>query len=216
MCMIGLIYYLFFFFQAEDGIRYYKVMEFRRVLFRSKLSWLRLLMEWQKEVTDAESFVDAVKVDIFQDEVFVFSPKGDVYNLPAGSTPVDFAYRVHTEVGHRCLGGKVNGRMVPLDYELKNGEIVEILTTKASHGPSRDWLSFVKSASARERIRKWFKSQAREENVAKGRDLLEKELHRMHRLTLAQLPEGKLDEMARAAHFPSEEDFLAAIDTGAV
>src|SRR5436190_933556 len=103
-----------------------------------KLAWLRLLMEWQKEVVDAESFVDAVRVDLFQDEVFVFSPKGDVYNLPAGSTPVDFAYRVHTEVGHRCLGGKVNGRMVPLDYELKNGEIVEILTTKAPHGPAGD------------------------------------------------------------------------------
>ena len=179
-----------------------------------KLSWLRLLMEWQKEVVDAESFVDAVRVDLFQDEVFVFSPKGDVYNLPAGSTPVDFAYRVHTEVGHRCLGGKVNGRMVPLDYELKNGEIVEILTTKAPHGPSRDWLNFVKSASARERIRKWFKSQAREENVAKGRDLLEKELLRMHRLTLAQLPEGKLEEMARAAHFQGVEDFLAAVGYG--
>ncbi len=181
-----------------------------------KLSWLRLLMEWQKEVVDAESFVDAVRVDLFQDEVFVFSPKGDVYNLPKGSTPVDFAYRVHTEVGHRCLGGKVNGRMVPLDYELKNGEIVEILTSKAPHGPSRDWLNFVKSASARERIRKWFKSQAREENVAKGRDLLEKELHRMHRLTLAQLPEGKLEEMARAAHFQSADDFLAAIGYGDV
>jgi guanosine-3',5'-bis(diphosphate) 3'-pyrophosphohydrolase len=181
-----------------------------------KLSWLRLLMEWQKEVVDAESFVDAVRVDLFQDEVFVFSPKGDVYNLPKGSTPVDFAYRVHTEVGHRCLGGKVNGRMVPLDYELKNGEIVEILTSKAPHGPSRDWLNFVKSASARERIRKWFKSQAREENVAKGRDMLEKELHRMHRLTLAQLPEGKLEEMARAAHFQSADDFLAAIGYGDV
>src|SRR5205085_5377257 len=179
-----------------------------------KLAWLRLLMEWQKEVVDAESFVDAVRVDLFQDEVFVFSPRGDVYNLPAGSTPVDFAYRVHTEVGHRCLGAKVNGRMVPLDYELKNGEIVEILTSKAPHGPSRDWLSFVKSASARERIRKWFKSQAREENVAKGRDLLEKELLRMHRLTLAQLPEGKLEEMARAARFQGVEDFLAAVGYG--
>src|SRR5437660_8446339 len=131
--------------------------------FDQKLSWLRLLMEWQKEVTDAESFVDAVKVDIFQDEVFVFSPRRDVLNLPAGSTPIDFAYRIHTEVGHRCVGSKVNGRMVPLDYELKNGEIVEILTAKTPHGPSRDWLNFVKSASARERIRKWFKSQRREE-----------------------------------------------------
>ncbi|MDQ6792404.1 MAG: bifunctional (p)ppGpp synthetase/guanosine-3',5'-bis(diphosphate) 3'-pyrophosphohydrolase [Candidatus Dormibacteraeota bacterium] len=184
--------------------------------FDQKLSWLRLLMEWQKEVVDAESFVDAVKIDIFQDEVFVFSPKGDVLNLPAGSTPIDFAYRIHTEVGHRCVGSKVNGRMVPLDYELKNGEIVEILTAKTPHGPSRDWLNFVKSASARERIRKWFKSQRREENVSKGRDLLEKELHRMHRLTMAQLPDGKLDEMASQYKYQSGEDFLAAIGYGDV
>ena len=184
--------------------------------FDQKLSWLRLLMEWQKEVTDAESFVDAVKVDIFQDEVFVFSPKGDVFNLPAGSTPVDFAYRIHTEVGHRCIGAKVNGRMVPLDYVLSNGEIVEILTTKGPHGPSRDWLQFVKSASAKERIRKWFKSQRREENVAKGRDMLEKELHRMHRLALNQLPDGKLDEMAAHYRDPGAEDFLAAIGYGDV
>jgi GTP diphosphokinase / guanosine-3',5'-bis(diphosphate) 3'-diphosphatase len=184
--------------------------------FDGKLSWLRLLMEWQKEVMDAESFVDAVKVDIFQDDVYVFSPKGDVYNLPAGSTPVDFAYRVHTEVGHRCIGAKVNGRMVPLDYVLDNGEIVEILTTRGPHGPSRDWLNFVKSASARERIRKWFKSQRREENVAKGRDLLEKELHRMHRLAMSQLPDGKLDEMAAHYKYASAEDFLAAIGYGDV
>jgi GTP diphosphokinase / guanosine-3',5'-bis(diphosphate) 3'-diphosphatase len=184
--------------------------------FDQKLSWLRLLMEWQKEVVDAESFVDAVKVDIFQDEVFVFSPRGDVLNLPAGSTPVDFAYRIHTEVGHRCIGAKVNGRMVPLDYTLGNGEIVEILTTRGPHGPSRDWLTFVKSASARERIRKWFKSQRREENVAKGRDLLEKELHRMHRLTLPQVPDGKLEEMAAHYKYGSAEDFLAAIGYGDV
>src|SRR2546429_4620936 len=181
-----------------------------------KLSWLRLLMEWQKEVTDAESFVDAVKVDIFQDEVFVFSPRGDVLNLPAGSTPVDFAYRIHTELGHRCIGAKVNGRIVPLDYELKNGEIVEILPSKAPHGPSRDWLNFVKSASAKERIRKWFKSQRREENVAKGRDLMEKELHRMHRLTLSQLPAGKLEDMAAHYRYASAEDFLAAVGYGDV
>ena len=179
-----------------------------------KLEWLRLLMEWQKEVTDAESFVDAVKVDIFQDEVFVFSPRGDVFNLPTRSTPVDFAYRVHTEVGHRCIGAKVNGRMVPLDYELKNGEIVEILTSKEPRGPSRDWLNFVKSASARDRIRKWFKAQRREENVAKGRDLLEKELHRMHRLTMSQLADGKLDEMAQLYSYHGVDDFLAAIGYG--
>src|SRR5437660_9002275 len=108
--------------------------------FDKKLSWLRSLLEWQTDVGDAESFVDTVKIDLFQDEVYVFTPKGDVLNLPSGSTPVDFAYRIHTEVGHRCVGAKVNGRMVPLDYELKNGEIIEILTAKAPHGPSRDWL----------------------------------------------------------------------------
>src|SRR2546422_831487 len=182
--------------------------------FDQKLSWLRSLLEWQTEVGDAESFVDTVKIDLFQDEVYVFTPKGDVLNLPAGSTPVDFAYRMHTEGGHRCVGAKVNGRMVPLDYDLKNGEIVEILTAKAPHGPSRDWLNFVKSASARERIRKWFKSQRREENVAKGRDLLDKELHRMHRVTIAELPDTKLSEMASAHKLATVDDFLAAIGYG--
>ena len=182
--------------------------------FDQKLSWLRSLLEWQNEVGDAESFLNTVKVDLFQDEVYVFTPRGDVINLPAEATPVDFAYRIHTEVGHRCIGAKVNGRMVPLDYALQNGEIVEILTSKGPHGPSRDWLSFVKSASAKERIRKWFKSQRREENVAKGRDLLEKELHRMHRLSLGDLEEDKLLEIANVHKFASVDDFLAAIGYG--
>jgi GTP pyrophosphokinase len=182
--------------------------------FDQKLSWLRSLLEWQNEIGDSESFLDTVKVDLFQDEVYVFTPKGDVLNLPADATPVDFAYRIHTEVGHHCIGAKVNGRMVPLDYELKNGEIVEILTSKGPHGPSRDWLNFVKSASAKERIRKWFKSQSREENVAKGRDLLDKELHRMHRVSLADLPEAKLVDIAAADRFPHIDDFLAAIGYG--
>jgi GTP pyrophosphokinase len=182
--------------------------------FDEKLSWLRSLLEWQNEVGDAESFVDTVKIDLFQDEVYVFTPKGDVLNLPAGSTPVDFAYRIHTEVGHRCVGARVNSRMVPLDYELKNGEIVEIITAKAGHGPSRDWLNFVKSASAKERIRKWFKSQRREENVAKGRDLLDKELHRMHRVSLSDLTDAKLLEIAGAHRSASVDDFLAAIGYG--
>jgi GTP pyrophosphokinase len=137
-----------------------------------------------------------------------------VLNLPADSTPVDFAYRIHTEVGHRCIGAKVNGRMVPLEYELQNGEIVEILTSKSPHGPSRDWLNFVKSASAKERIRKWFKSQSREENVGKGRDLLDKELHRMHRVNLADLDEEKLGQIANLHKFAAIDDFLAAIGYG--
>jgi GTP pyrophosphokinase len=184
--------------------------------FDQKLSWLRSLLEWQNDLGDAESFLDTVKVDLFQDEVYVFTPKGDVLNLPADSSPVDFAYRIHTEVGHRCIGAKVNGRMVPLDYELKNGEIVEILTSKGPHGPSRDWLNFVKSASAKERIRKWFKSQRREENVAKGQDLLDKELHRMHRVNLADLPEGKLVEISNLHKFNTVDDFLAAVGYGDV
>jgi GTP pyrophosphokinase len=186
----------------------------RDASFDQKLSWLRSLLEWQNEVGDAESFLNTVKVDLFQDEVYVFTPRGDVINLPSDSTPVDFAYRIHTEVGHRCIGAKVNGRMVPLDYALQNGEIVEILTSKGPHGPSRDWLSFVKSASAKERIRKWFKSQRREENVAKGRDLLDKELHRMHRLSLSDLPESKLLEIANLHKFASIDDFTAAIGYG--
>jgi GTP pyrophosphokinase len=182
--------------------------------FDQKLSWLRSLLEWQNEVGDAESFLDTVKVDLFQDEVYVFTPKGDVLNLPSDSTPVDFAYRIHTEVGHRCIGAKVNGRMVPLDYALQNGEIVEILTSKGPHGPSRDWLNFVKSASAKERIRKWFKSQRREENIAKGRDLLDKELHRMHRINLADLDDDKLGEIAALHKYGAIDDFLAAVGYG--
>jgi GTP diphosphokinase / guanosine-3',5'-bis(diphosphate) 3'-diphosphatase len=182
--------------------------------FDQKLSWLRSLLEWQSEVGDAESFLNTVKVDLFQDEVYVFTPRGDVINLPADSTPVDFAYRIHTEVGHRCIGAKVNGRMVPLDFALQNGEIVEILTSKGPHGPSRDWLNFVKSASAKERIRKWFKSQRREENVAKGRDLLDKELHRMHRVSFADLPDPKLLEIATQHKFNTVDDFLAAVGYG--
>jgi len=163
--------------------------------FDQKLSWLRSLLEWQNEIGDSESFLDTVKVDLFQDEVYVFTPKGDVLNLPSDSTPVDFAYRIHTEVGHRCIGAKVNGRMVPLDYELQNGD-------------------FVKSASAKERIRKWFKSQRREENVAKGRDLLDKELHRMHRVSLVDLAEPKLQEIAGIHRYNAVDDFLAAIGYG--
>jgi guanosine-3',5'-bis(diphosphate) 3'-pyrophosphohydrolase len=184
--------------------------------FDQKLSWLRSLLEWQNDLGDAESFLDTVKVDLFQDEVYVFTPKGEVLNLPADSSPVDFAYRIHTEVGHRCIGAKVNGRMVPLDYELQNGEIVEILTSKGPHGPSRDWLNFVKSASAKERIRKWFKSQRREENVAKGRDLLDKELHRMHRINLVDLDDDKLIQMANLHKYAAIDDFLAAVGYGDV
>jgi GTP pyrophosphokinase len=179
-----------------------------------RFTWLRLLMDWQKEVLDAERFVDAVKVDIFQDEVFVFTPKGDVRSLPAGSTPVDFAYRIHTDVGHRCIGTKVNGRMVPLDQHLQNGDIVEILTSRGPHGPSRDWLTFVKTSSAREKIRGWFKKERREENIQKGREQLDKELRRMRQLALSALRDDRLLELAEAFKFNTVDDFIAAVGYG--
>src|ERR1700693_2807225 len=179
--------------------------------FDQKLSWLRSLLEWQNEVGDAESFLDTVKVDLFQDEVYVFTPKGDVLNLPADSSPVDFAYRIHTEVGHRCIGAKANGRMVPLDYPLQHGDMRDVLTGKGPHGPRRDCLSFVKPAAAAQKIRVWFKKERREENIEKGRDLLDKELHRMHRLSLADLPDAKLLEISNLHKFNTVEDFLAAI-----
>ena len=184
--------------------------------FDDRYGWLRLLMDWQKEVLDAEAFVDTVRVDIFQDEVFVFTPKGDVRSLPTGSTPVDFAYRVHTDVGHRCIGAKVNGRMVPLDYRLQNGDIVEVLTTKAPHAPSRDWLNFVKTSSAREKIRSWFKKERREENVQKGRELLDKEFRRMRQIALVSVKEDRLLELARDFKFSTVDDFLAAVGYGDV
>src|SRR3982075_1028877 len=184
--------------------------------FDQKLSWLRSLLEWQNEVGDAESFLDTVKVDLFQDEVYVFTPKGDVLNLPADSTPVDFAYRIHTEVGHRCIGAKANGRMVPLDYQLQNGDIVEVLTSKGPHGPSRDWLSFVKTAGAAQKIRGWFKKERREENVTKGKELLDKEVRRMQQRALASIGEERVLELAKEFRFTDLNDFYAAIGYGDV
>ena len=136
--------------------------------YDAKLAWLRQLMDWQRDVADATEFVEGIKLDIFQDQVFVFTPRGDVKDLPAGATPLDFAYRIHTDVGHRTIGAKVNNRLVPLDYRLKNGDIVEIVTTKGEHGPSRDWLNIVRTNHAREKIRAWFKRQERDENIVHG------------------------------------------------
>ena len=129
-------------------------------------------MEWQRDVSesDATEFVEGIKLDIFQDQVFVFTPRGDVKDLPAGATPLDFAYRIHTDIGHRTIGAKVNNRLVPLDYRLKNGDIVEIVTTKGEHGPSRDWMNIVRTSHAREKIRQWFKKKDRAENIVHGRE----------------------------------------------
>ena len=145
--------------------------------FDEKMGWLRNLLEWQ-DTSNPKEFVNALKLDAFSDEVFVFSPRGDVIDLPQGSIPIDFAYRIHTDVGHRCVGAKINGKIVPLDYKLKNGDIVEIITSKVGK-PSLDWLNIVGSSESRSKIRSWFKKENREENIAKGLDALERECKRL-------------------------------------
>ncbi len=184
--------------------------------YDAKLAWLRQLMDWQRDVADATEFVEGIKLDIFQDQVFVFTPKGEIKDLPAGATPLDFAYRIHTDVGHRTIGSKVNNRLVPLDYRLKNGDIVEIVTTKAEHGPSRDWLNLVRTGHAREKIRQWFKRQERDENLIHGRESLERELRRLARTSIAAIGPDRLLEVARASNHDTVDDFLAAIGYGAV
>jgi GTP pyrophosphokinase len=205
---------------AEEGIAahwHYKEGTRSNQRLDEGFSWLRSLLEWQKEVLDAERFVEHVRLDVFQDEVFVFTPKGDVLSLPAGATAIDFAYRIHTDVGHRCLGAKVNSRMVSLDYLLQNGDIVEILTTRSErHGPSRDWLNFAKTSSAREKIRQWFKRERREENVTRGRELLDRELRRMRGVQMGTVPQQRLLELAKEFRIPDLTDFFAAIGYGEV
>src|SRR3972149_5135315 len=167
--------------EAEYGIAAhwrYKEGKPQEREFESKLSWLRQLLEWHQEVQDARAFVQSVKLDLFQNEVFVFTPKGDVIDLPAGATPIDFAFRIHTEVDGRGPGGQVGGRLVPLSHRLHTGDIVEIVTSKTSAGPSRDWLAFVVTSNAKTKIKQWFKKERREENIERGRGLLEKELRR--------------------------------------
>jgi GTP pyrophosphokinase len=184
--------------------------------FEAKLAWLRQLMAWQQELSTAQEFVESVKMDIFQDQVFVFTPKGEVKDLPAGATPLDFAYRIHTDVGHHCIGGRVNGKLVPLDYELKNGDMVEILTSKSSHGPSRDWLNLVRTAHAREKIRQWFKQQQRAENITRGKEALDKELRRLGLGGLGAIPDEKLAAAADSLKQPSLDLLLAAIGYGGI
>src|SRR6187399_1724639 len=186
--------------------------------YDAKLAWLRQLMDWQRDVSesDATEFVEGIKLDIFQDQVFVFTPKGDIKDLPAGATPLDFAYRIHTDVGHRTIGAKVNNRLVPLDYRLKNGDIVEVVTTRIGHGPSRDWLNVVRTSHAREKIRQWFKRKDRDENIGHGRESLERELRRLARKSLQVVGQDKIAEVAKHYNYDTMDDFYAAIGYGAI
>jgi GTP pyrophosphokinase len=176
-----------------------------------KIAWLRHLIEWQGEMNDTEEFMETLRVGLFMDEVFVFTPNGDVKNLPAGSTPVDFAYSIHTTLGHQCTGAKVNSRLVPLDYQLKNGDIVHIVSSKQSSGPSRDWLQFVKTSKAKNRIRQWMREQHREENIQIGRDLIERELRKHGCEIHENLRPEVLLEVAKKLGFGNVPDLLAAV-----
>ncbi len=184
--------------------------------FESKLTWLRQLLEWQKELKDPKEFMESLKIDLFTDEVFVFTPKGDVINLPAGSTPLDFAYRVHTAVGNNCVGAKVDGRIVPLDFKLKNGNIIEILTSSSSSGPSRDWLKIVISSQAKSKIKQWFKKEERDSNINKGKEQLEKEAKRQGFKLTELLKEDWLKSIAKKVSLNNVDDLYAAIGYGSI
>jgi len=203
---------------AEYGVAAhwrYKEGGRRDIRYEERLAWLRQLLEWQRDLSGAEELVEAVKTDIFQDQVFVFTPKGEIKDLPAGSTPLDFAYRIHTQLGHSCVGTKVNGRLVSLNYQLQNGDVVQVLTSKSSKGPSRDWLNpnvgYVRTSHAREKIRQWFKREERDENIARGREMVEKELRRLG-VTIPQMQ----DELLRLFRFDDLDDFFQAVGYGGV
>ena len=199
---------------AEYGIAAhwrYKEGEHRDHDYERRIAWLRSLMEWRQDVEDAREFVDGMKSDVFEDRVYVFTPRGDIIDLPSGSTPIDFAYQVHTDVGHRCRGAKINGNLVSLDYCLTTGDKVEILTAKRG-GPSRDWLNpnlnMVKTTRARSKIRQWFKRQAREKNISQGKDMLEKDLRRLG------LTDINLEKLAREFELRNVDDLYVSIGTG--
>ena len=179
----------------------------------SKYEWVRRLLENQ-EGTDAEEFISSLKVDMFSDEVFVFTPGGDIRSLPAGATPIDFAYNIHSAVGNRMVGAKINGRLVPYDTELKNGDIVEVLTSKAAKGPSRDWIAMAKSNEARSKIRQWFKKERREENIQNGRASLESEMKHQGFNPKQCLTEENLPGLLRKVAFNSLDELCAAIGYG--
>jgi guanosine-3',5'-bis(diphosphate) 3'-pyrophosphohydrolase len=182
----------------------------------AKLKWLRTMLDWQQELSDPREFMETLRTDLFEDEVYVFTPKGQVKSLAAGATPLDFAYEVHTEIGHRCVGARVNGKIVPLHYELRSGDIVEILTAKRERGPSRDWLATVKTTRARNKIKAWFKAESRQDTEHTGRDLLQEHLRK------AGLPAQKitgsalLADVIREVGYRKADDFYIALGAAKV
>tara|TARA_Y100001936_G_scaffold252642_1_gene313216 strand:+ start:2508 stop:4640 length:2133 start_codon:yes stop_codon:yes gene_type:complete len=181
--------------------------------YETKINWLRQLIDVQKGSSGPEEFLENIKTDIFQDQVYVYTPKGDIFELPVGSTPIDLAYRIHTEIGHRCIGAKVNGKLVPLDYKLTSGDSAEILTSKVSRGPSLDWLNvhagYIQTATAKERIKSWFRRQERSTSLNKGKEMFQKDLKKFN-------IEESEQEVAKTLKFSSVEDFFAALGSGSI
>jgi GTP pyrophosphokinase len=182
-------------------------------IFEERVAWLRQLIEWHRELSGAEEFLESVKTDIFIDQVFVYTPKGEIKDLPKGATPLDFAYRVHTDLGHRCIGAKVNGKLVPFNYTLKNGDVVEVIAAKGPRAPSLDWLNtnlgYVRTSHSMTKIRQWFNKQTRAENIERGRQMLDKELRRMGIKTEREVLAGLFS-------YPTLDDFHAAVGNGSV
>ena len=203
---------------AEEGIAAhwrYKEGSNRIDPFDKSFVWLRQLLEWQQDLKDPKEFMETVKVDLFPDEVYVFTPKGDVKELPRGTTPIDFAFSIHTDIGMKCVGAKVNGKMVPLRYELKNGDIIEIITS-ANHAPSKDWLRIVKTSRARSKIKQWIKNEERGRSVSLGRDICEKEIRKLGKSPTQVLNSESTAKAAERFGFHNQEDLFAAVGYGKV
>ena len=182
----------------------------------AKLQWLRSMLDWQKELSDPKEFMDTLRTDLFEDEVYVFTPKGEVKSLAAGATPLDFAYEVHTEIGHRCVGARVNGKIVPLHCELRSGDIVEILTAKRERGPSRDWLAMVKTTRARNKIKAWFKAESRQDTEHTGRDLLQEHLRKQGLPAQKITGSALLADVIREVGYRKADDFYIALGAAKV
>ena len=203
---------------AEYGIAAhwrYKEAQHSQERIRERLAWFKRILEWQRDLSDPREFMESLKIDLFEDEVFVFTPKGDVIDLPRGATPIDFAYAIHTEVGHRCVGAKVNDRLVPLEYKLRNGDIVSIITSKTSPGPSKDWLGMVQTARAKTKIRQWFSKERRIEDAQEGKEVVIKAMRKARLPVQKILGSDTLESIAKDEYaFVSLDDLYASIGAG--